>query len=186
MFTTVRALHYKLPPRDTLTTACRTFKIGDEVEFVDIMTFLIRSGYRQVELVEVKGEFAHRGDIIDIFPLTEDTPVRLDFFGDELDEIRLFDPTSQVTIEHANFVVITPMTETCLADISMSHWKSQTEELMKESPKSPEYINAIREMTHGIENYIARTQTLNPNVDDEILQEIDGVEAFSTNVISRN
>ena len=90
-----------------------------------------------MELVEVKGEFAHRGDILDIYPLTSDAPIRLDFFGDELDEIRLFDPTSQVSIEQQPSVVITPMSEVCLADISMPHWKSQTERLMKQTANSP-------------------------------------------------
>ena len=178
VFTTVRALSYKLPPRDTLTAACRILQTSDEVEYEDFMTFLVRSGYRQVELVEVKGEFAHRGDIIDIFPLTSDTPVRLDFFGDELDEIRLFDSTSQVTIAHADSVVITPMSEVCLADISISHWKSQTEKLMKETANTPDYINSIREITQGLEDFITKTQTDNPNVIDEESQGIDGVEAF--------
>lgn len=178
IFTTVRALSYKLPPRDTLTAACRILQTSDEVEYEDLMTFLVRSGYRQAELVEVKGEFAHRGDIIDIFPLTSDTPVRLDFFGDELDEIRLFDSTSQVTIAHADSVVITPMSEVCLADISILHWKSQTEKLMKETANTPDYINSIREITQGLEDFITRTQTDNPNVIDEESQGIDGVEAF--------
>ena len=178
VFTTVRALSYKLPPRDTLTAACRMLHTGDEVQYDALMTFLIRSGYRQVELVEVKGEFAHRGDIIDIFPLTSNTPVRLDFFGDELDEIRLFDSTSQVTIAHEDSVVITPMSEVCLADISMSHWKAQTERLMKESTNTPDSINAIRDMTRGLEEFVTMTQRNNPNIIDEIPQDIDGVEAF--------
>lgn len=178
VFTTVRALSYKLPPRDTLKAACRTLKIGDELEYNDLMAFLNRSGYRQVELVEVKGEFAHRGDIIDIFPLTSDTPVRLDFFGDELDEIRLFDPTSQITISLDDSVVITPMSEVCLADISISHWKSLTERLMKESANTPDYINSIREITRGLEDFIAMTQTDNLSVIDDTPQDIDGVEAF--------
>ncbi len=178
VFTTVRALSYKLPPRRTLTSACRTLKIGDEVEYHDFISFLIRSGYRQVELVEIKGEFAHRGDILDIYPLTAEAPVRLDFFGDELDEIRLFDPTSQVSIEQDNFVVITPMTEVCLADISISHWKVETERLMKKDAKSPEYINTIRELTRGFEDYIARTHSDSIQSIGEETYEIDGVEAF--------
>ena len=178
VFTTVRSLSYKLPPRDTLISACRTLKTGDEVEYYDLISFLIRSGYRQVELVEVKGEFAHRGDIIDIYPLTSEAPVRLDFFGDELDEIRMFDPTSQVSIEQNNAVVITPMTEVCPADISISHWKSQTEQLMKKEAKSSDFINAIREMTRGFEAWTATAQSDNVDVIDEEPIEIDGVEAF--------
>ena len=178
VFTTVRALSYKLPPRKTLTSACRTLKIGDEIEFHDLISFLIRNGYRQVELVEVKGEFAHRGDILDIYPLTAEAPVRLDFFGDELDEIRMFDPTSQVSIEQRSAVDITPMTEVCLADISISHWKSQTERLMKKNANSPDFINAIQEMTRGFEECVARAQSDSVNVIEEDPVKIDGVETF--------
>ncbi len=178
VFTTVRSLSYKLPPRQTLTSACRTFTRGDEVEFFDIIPFLIRSGYRHVELVEVKGEFAQRGDIIDIFPLTSETPVRLDIFGDELDEIRLFDPTTQVSIEQDNTVVITPMSEVCLSDISIDHWKTQTERLMEQNGNSPDFINNIREMTRIFEEYITTTQIDSINSNEDLPVEIDGVEAF--------
>ncbi len=178
VFTTIRALSYKLPPRNTLTSACRTLKIGDEIEFHELVAFLIRSGYRRVELVEVKGEFAHRGDILDIYPLTADSPVRLDFFGDELDDIRLFDPTSQVSIEKDTSVVITPMSEVCLADTSISHWKSQTERLMKQTTNSQDFINTIREMTQLLEDCLTRTQADSLNVIEEPPVEIDCVEAF--------
>ena len=178
VFTTIRGLSYKLPLRKTLAAACQTFKIGDEIELHELIAFLIRSGYRQVELVEVKGEFAHRGDILDIYPLTSDAPIRLDFFGDELDEIRLFDPTSQVSIEQQPSVVITPMSEVCLADISMPHWKSQTERLMKQTANSPDFINSIREMTHLLEDSLKRVKSDSINVIDEPPVEIDGVEAF--------
>ncbi|RKU14305.1 transcription-repair coupling factor [Candidatus Poribacteria bacterium] len=178
VFTTVRGLSYKLPQRETLASACRTLKIGDEVEYHELITFLIRSGYRQVELVEVKGEFAHRGDILDIYPLTSDAPVRLDFFGDELDDIRLFDPTSQVSIDQDSSVVITPMSEICLADVSMPHWKSQTERLMKETANSANFINTIREMTQLIEDCLKRAQSKSLNIIGEPSVEIDGIEAF--------
>lgn len=178
IFTTVRALSYKLPLRKTLTSACRTLKIGNEIELHELIAFLIRSGYRQVELVEVKGEFAHRGDILDIYPLTSDAPVRLDFFGDELDEIRLFDPTSQVSIEQETSVVITPMSEVCLADISISHWKSQTDQLMKEFANSPDFVNAIREITQLLEDFLGRAKSNSLNIIEEPPVEIDSVEAF--------
>ena len=178
VFTTVRALSYNLPPRDTFTSACRTLKVGDEIEFHELITFLIRSGYRQVELVEVKGEFAHRGDILDIYLLTADAPTRLDFFGDELDDIRLFDPTSQVSIEQDTSVVITPMSEACLADISISHWKSQTERLMKETANTTEFINTIREMTQLLEDCLGRAQSKKWDVIEDPTVEIEGIEAF--------
>ena len=178
VFTTIRGLSYKLPQRELLKSACCTLNISDEVDCHDLISFLIRSGYREVELVEVKGEFAHRGDIIDIYPLTSDTPVRLDFFGDELDEIRLFDPTSQVSIEKQTSVVITPMSEVCLADISISHWKSQTEQILNEVTHSAEYVNNIRHITQCLEDGLKRSKSNSLPVIGDTPMEIDVIEAF--------
>ena len=178
IFTTIRSLSYKLPKRSTLSSACRTLRIGDEIEYTDFITFLYRSGYKQVELVEVKGEFAQRGDIVDIFPLTSDSPVRLDIFGDEIDEIRLFDPTSQVSTDQDTSVAITPMSEICPGDISLSNWKSETEWMMKEVSNKPEYIDSIRCMTQSIQTLLNKTETNSIPVIDDIPLDIDGIEAF--------
>ena len=178
VFTTIRSLFYKLPPRDILSSSCRILRNGDELEFHNLVSFLIRSGYRQVELVEVRGEFAHRGDILDVFPLTLDTPVRFDFFGDEIDDIRLFDPNSQVSIEKVDAVVITPISEVCPAEISLAHWKSKTEVLMKEVEQSAELINDIKNITQKLEDNVKRSQTKSWDVIDEPHKEIDGIEAF--------
>ena len=56
------------------------FNLGDEMDPDDVALTLIRGGYQSVELVEVKGEFARRGDILDVYPLTLETPVRIEFF----------------------------------------------------------------------------------------------------------
>ena len=109
--TTSQALLYKLPSRASLAAACRVLNLGDEIEPDDIAALLIDGGYQNVELVEVKGEFARRGDILDVFPLTADTPVRLEFFGDEVDAIRAFDPISQRSTEALQSVTLTPLRE---------------------------------------------------------------------------
>ena len=178
IFSTVRSLSYKLPPQSTLSSACRTLKIGDEIDYTDFITFLHRCGYKQVELVEVKGEFAQRGDIVDIFPLTSDSPVRLDFFGDEIDEIRLFDPTSQVSTDQDNSVVITPMSEICPGNISLANWKTETEWMMKEVSNKPEFIDAIRRMTQSIQTYLNKIELNNISEIDDSPLDIDGIEAF--------
>lgn len=178
IFTTVRSLSYKLPKRSILSSACRTLKIGDEIEYTDFISYLYQSGYKQVELVEVKGEFAQRGDIVDIFPLTSEFPVRLDIFGDEIDEIRLFDPTSQVSTGQDSSIVITPMSEICPGDISISNWKAETEWMMKEVSNKPEFIDTIRRITQSIQTFSNKTESNNiPEIDDSIL-DIDGIEAF--------
>ena len=147
--TTSQAMLYKLPSRARLAAACCLLNLGDEVDPDDIAAMLMRGGYQNVELVEVKGEFARRGDILDVYPLTADTPVRLEFFGDELDEIRAFDPISQRSTASLESVTLTPLREIFSVDMSMDYWQAQTDALIQERA-TPQLINAIREMTQHL------------------------------------
>lgn len=72
---------------------------------------LIRLGYERQAQVEAPGDFAVRGGIIDIFPLTEDTPYRIELWGDEIDSIRTFDVSSQRSIEKVDELIIYPAAE---------------------------------------------------------------------------
>jgi transcription-repair coupling factor (superfamily II helicase) len=60
---------------------------GDDYEMGDLAADLVAAAYQRVDLVERRGEFAMRGGIVDIFPPTEEHPVRIDFFGDQIDSI---------------------------------------------------------------------------------------------------
>ena len=75
------------------------FKVGEEYKFSKILDFLEMNGYTQVYLLEKKGEYSKRGDILDIFPPNAENPIRLEFFDEELESIREFDIDSQKSIE---------------------------------------------------------------------------------------
>ena len=75
------------------------FKIGSEYKFSEIKNFFLKNGYESSYLVEKKGQFSQRGDIVDIFPPDLGNPVRFEFFGDELESIRFFEVDSQISIE---------------------------------------------------------------------------------------
>ena len=75
------------------------FKIGSEYKFEKIKKFFLENGYESSYLVEKKGQFSQRGDIVDIFPPDLENPIRLEFFGDELESIRFFEVDSQISIE---------------------------------------------------------------------------------------
>jgi len=70
-------------------------QIGDEISLTDLITTLSHLAYMRVDLVERRGEFAVRGGIIDIFLPMADRPIRIDFFGDEIEEIKYFDISDQ-------------------------------------------------------------------------------------------
>ena len=147
--TSSQAMLYRLPPRHRFAEACRVLNLGDEIDPDDVAEMLIGGGYQNVELVEVKGEFARRGDILDVYPLTTDTPIRVEFFGDEIDTIRAFDPISQRSTEPIESVTLTPLREVLSADVSADHWQTQADALIQEHT-TPELINTVREITQSL------------------------------------
>ncbi|MBE6157716.1 MAG: transcription-repair coupling factor [Firmicutes bacterium] len=86
-------------------------KIGDEFNPQKLVEKFINSGYSRDTIVNKTGEFAVRGFVIDIFPLDEDYPVRIEFFGDEIDSIRYFDPETQKSIKKVDSITIKPCSE---------------------------------------------------------------------------
>jgi len=69
--------------------------VGDDFDITDLAVALVGAAYTRVDLVERRGEFAVRGGIVDVFPPTEEHPVRVDFFGDTVEEIRYFSVADQ-------------------------------------------------------------------------------------------
>ena len=147
--TSSQAMLYRLPPRHRFAEACCVLNLGDEIDPDDVAAMLIRGGYQNVDLVEVKGEFARRGDILDVYPLTTDTPIRVEFFGDEIDTIRAFDPISQRSTQPIEAVTLTPLREVLSADISADHWQTQADILIQEHA-TPQLINTVREITQSL------------------------------------
>ncbi|MGD2059544.1 MAG: transcription-repair coupling factor, partial [Acidimicrobiia bacterium] len=84
---------------------------GDEVEFTGLAPLLAELGYQRTDRVEARGEFAVRGGIVDLFPAQSDQPVRLDFWGDQLDEAREFSVSSQRSLDPVAEVVAYPARE---------------------------------------------------------------------------
>ena len=106
--TTERALQPHLPPVDALQDYCLTLTKGLEINLKELANRLARLGYERVSLVETEGQWAQRGDIIDVFPVASELPLRLELFGDELERIREFDPATQRSLDAINRLVLTP------------------------------------------------------------------------------
>ncbi|QEL20335.1 transcription-repair coupling factor [Limnoglobus roseus] len=95
-----------VPPRADLANRGRTLTPGEVVDVDDLAEWLVGNGYKRVEAVEYPGEFAKRGGIVDLFPPDSPDPVRLEFFGDELESIRLFAAQSQRSLEKRKSVTV--------------------------------------------------------------------------------
>jgi transcription-repair coupling factor (superfamily II helicase) len=85
--------------------------INSSIKLTEFTEALVHLGYERQAQVEAPGDFAVRGGIIDIFPLTEDAPYRIELWGDEIDSIRTFDVSSQRSIEQVERLVIYPAAE---------------------------------------------------------------------------
>ena len=109
--TSVRALLRRLVPPGEFRTHFLSLTPGAAADLPDVMRRLSALGYESTPLVERPGEFAHRGGIVDIFPPDARLPVRVDFFGDEIESVRHFDPETQRSLGPAGDVLMTPATE---------------------------------------------------------------------------
>ncbi len=101
----------KTIPSEELASRMITLKSGNEVDLEDLMRSLDMAGYRYAEEVEGAGQYARRGGILDFFPPDREQPLRVEFWGDEIDTISEFDPLSQRRTDTVDEVIITPSTE---------------------------------------------------------------------------
>ena len=105
---TERALQPHLPPVDAFKPYCLALRKGMEYDLETLSRQLAALGYERVSLVETEGQWGRRGDIIDVFPVSAELPVRLEWFGDELDKLREFDPSSQRSLDGIAQLTLTP------------------------------------------------------------------------------
>jgi transcription-repair coupling factor (superfamily II helicase) len=91
----VQALFNKLVPPEIVKNFTLHFKVGESIPLEDVILKLSAMGYERVDMIEGRGQFAVRGGILDIYPLTEEYPYRMEFFDDEVDSIREFLPEDQ-------------------------------------------------------------------------------------------
>ena len=87
------------------------FKLGDMVDFEQLKRDMVSLGYDREEEISGPGQFAVRGGILDIYPLTEEVPIRIELWGDEIDSIRTFDVESQRSIENLEQISIYPASD---------------------------------------------------------------------------
>ncbi|MBS4750883.1 transcription-repair coupling factor [Carnobacteriaceae bacterium zg-ZUI78] len=105
------ALRHRLSPKTLFKESVLSISVGEEWHLDAIIKILHTMGYIREKLVESPGQFSVRGGILDIFPLTHDQPLRLEFFDTEIDSIRQFDAETQKSIEVLDNVTILPASD---------------------------------------------------------------------------
>jgi transcription-repair coupling factor (superfamily II helicase) len=116
--TSARSLMTRTLPRRDFLKACRKLAAGQTVQPDSILHHLAGIGYQRTNTVLEPGQFSRRGGLLDLWTPAEKLPVRLDFFGDEIETIRKFDPASQRTTETLESILITPAREYIVSDVA--------------------------------------------------------------------
>jgi transcription-repair coupling factor (superfamily II helicase) len=108
----VEAAGLRLFERDYYASLAVSIKRGEEIDVEVLTAHLASVGYTQMDLVEMPGQFTRRGGILDVYSPESDRPVRIEFFGDEIDTIRKFDPETQRSQFGLDETQLLPLTET--------------------------------------------------------------------------
>ncbi len=107
----VTAAMHRVMPRATFEQAVIRFKSGETYEREPMLAALLRLGYRRVSVVDIPGEFSVRGGIIDIFSTAHTDPIRIEWLGDQIESIRLFDASTQTSIKTIKEGLVLPARE---------------------------------------------------------------------------
>lgn len=128
-----------LPSSDTFKEFTFSFKVGDKVDLTKLKRKLVIAGYTQVNKVDQSLQFASRGDILDIYSVNYDNPIRIEFFDNEIESIRFFDLATQVSEEKIDKVTILPANDILFTDEDV---KAVSEKIYSQLEKDKEVIGA--------------------------------------------
>lgn len=111
VITSIPALIQKTAPYTDFTGSCHTITAGMKIDPLDLLSRWERMGYRAETLVEIPGTMSHRGGIVDIYTPVAESPARLEFLGNTIETIRLYDPISQRSMSQIESLIVCPSTE---------------------------------------------------------------------------
>ena len=131
---TPQGLQYKLSAPEKYGAARRQFAPENEYDLSELTNWLVQVGFQRENLVAKPGEFALRGDILDVYPLDRENPVRIEFFGDEIDTIKEFDLASQRSQNQIDQLVVTAAQDRIF---SANNFKQAAQEIKKAIADSP-------------------------------------------------
>lgn len=171
----ISTLLQRLTPRDYLRKHALIVRNGDRLSLDKLRLQLEASGYRHAEQVMEHGEYASRGSLLDLFPMGSNQPYRIDFFDDEVDSIRQFDPENQRSTGEIDSINLLPAHEFPTDEIAIENFRMRWRERF-EARREPESIYqqvSKRTWPAGIEYwqplFFEKTETLFDYLPDETL-----------------
>jgi transcription-repair coupling factor (superfamily II helicase) len=143
--TTINAALQRVLTPFRVREAVRELKVGVEIGRDSLIALLQRQGYSRTDTVADTGEFAVRGSIFDIYPSGLDGGLRLDFFGDEIESLRLFDPATQRTIGTVEGHLLLPASEALIDDATIKRFRTRYRELFGAAATQDPLYEAVSE-----------------------------------------
>ncbi len=178
-----RNIALKFPSPDYIRKSKIIIEVGKEYDFNLVKERLIELGFNRENVVETLGEMSVRGGIIDVYPFSRDYPYRIEFFGNTIESIRIFDPATQRSINHVSKVVIYPQYPEELQNIN--NWPAVSLlEYMDESTII--FLDETEIIKRDIEE-LNRYQNENDNINSEIINKnIRKTEIFNYLELNNN
>ncbi|HTQ33989.1 MAG TPA: transcription-repair coupling factor [Stellaceae bacterium] len=166
VLTTVNALVQRVPPRKLFDGRVLILGPGGRIPLDRLQSFFRNNGYTRTDTVREPGEFAIRGGIVDLYPSGAGQPVRLDFFGDQVESLRAFDPLTQRSTGALDRLDLKPVSEVLLDEPAIHRFRTRYRELFGNVGSDDalyESISAGRRyagMEHWLPLYYERLETL--------------------------
>jgi transcription-repair coupling factor (superfamily II helicase) len=196
LVTSLPAIRQKTIDRNAFESSIQIIKVGDSVVISELSSSWIRAGYEFEHNVTSPGQYSRRGGILDIFPVGSDSPFRLEFWGNDIDSIRVFDTDTQVSTKNVNSVKIPPAIEWVpgILDPEMLHELVRSVDLSTCTARAKELISgdldSLNEtgdldnlnlycslfMTGSIFDFVPRTGIVFAEIPDDIISSLDSTD----------
>jgi len=152
----VSTLLQKIAPQEFIRQRSLKLAVGDRIDPTALREDLAHYGYRAVGQVEEHGEFSARGSILDLFPMGSRVPFRIDFFDDEVESLRSFDPETQRSIEKIERIRLLPAQEYPLDEAGIKGFRHRFRESFEVDPNTcPVYVDISEGISSpGVEYYL--------------------------------
>ncbi len=131
VLTTVNAILQRIPPRAFVRAAFKPIAPGQRVDMGDLVRRLEAYGFQRASTVMEPGEYAQRGGLLDMFPPGRINPIRLDFFGDQLESIKAFDAETQRSMKPVQKFALMPVSEVAFGDAATKLFRTRYVELFR-------------------------------------------------------
>lgn len=145
----------KIMPLEKIKKHFTLIETGAQMDIEDLRKRFVELGYESVDQIESPGQFSVRGSIVDVYTLTDDTPYRIDFFDDEIEEIKSFDVDTQRSVEKIDSIKIYPANEYVLSEEQIEKGVSAIRAELEEEMDVLNEENANR-LKYNIEEFLTK------------------------------